>query len=663
MLTETNQGSNSGQSITHDSDPRKLEFESVDYYDAPVEQFGTSVDLTNALVLGAKPAITGPTFADLSGAPAVVGPTMNDLAGGAGNAMRIYLQRAAKITDLTAGDYVCRMYATDGTNVFEQIFDLRMADLLALMAAQPEAANGGMIDITTLVSDWVTWTNSHYFINEFEYQSSVPFTGGGVTASSIIGKMFFGSSRNSVSALYDTTGGESGFIKLNPDQSLIQDDAYTPVVPQTGDRLFLDFQVNGTGVSGIYDFQTDIPLDAASIKAQLNDSQLSLQQGGQGIFYHGLLDAYCTSAYTFTGAIGMFTSPYSVSTLGVEPLAAASQLSFSLVGGPAGQFGQRPTQLQDNITDPTSTPPTYTNDYPQGYFASFTGDQSDLNGLNFTFDLSPKSQSSHVKVYGTDFANNKLFDVSIAYLQSIATSEQLASQSPTFEIPLEFAFDVYKVDFGYTGVTSAITTDGNSYVGVAFDAGSVNYFHHFSELPYTSLDNYNNYPGAQASKLILHFNLLPKTAPAVNNPILCTRPYELRNRNNPAFRFDFEYALSGTPYDTTLDVAMLVSQGEVGGKTLWTRCPSLCFGNTFPTGGVSDVIPLTFPAANAWTPANWQGNIIKMPDFATANGAANGTFSGPWNYVKFMLFNPGGAETTQDYSNWRLEIIANAREL
>jgi hypothetical protein len=72
---------------------------------------------------------------------------------------------------------------------------------------------------------------------------------------------------------------------------------------------------------------------------------------------------------------------------------------------------------------------------------------------------------------------------------------------------------------------------------------------------------------------------------------------------------------------------------------------------------------LTFPAANAWTPANWQGNIIKMPDFATANGAANGTFSGPWNYVKFMLFNPGGAETTQDYSNWRLEIIANAREL
>jgi hypothetical protein len=656
MLTETQQGSNSGQSITHDSDPRKLQFCTVDHHDEVVEQLGTNVDLTKALTLDGTPAVQGPTFNDLVGTAPIVGPTMADLAGGVGNALRIYLQRAMTITDLTTGVYQFTMHWQAGAVFEDEIFSITMPELLGLMATQPASVSGYKVDISSIVPNWAAHCTANDSIIGLDYISTTPFSGPGVTLTDPSTAGMSSGTDRAHDNQFDT-------LKIFPDQSATKSDTFS-FFPQPGWAIYLNLQGS---VTGTYDFQVDVPLDAASIKAQMNDLQLPLQQGGQGIFYHGLLDAYCTSEYTFTGAIGMFIAPYSTGTSGVEPLSAASQLSFSIVGGPAGQFGQRPTQLQDNITDPTSTPPTYTNDYPQGSFQSFTGDQSDNNGVGLTFNLTPVSVASRVKLWGPNFENNVTYNIDIATLKALATPEQLASQNPTFSIGLDNSLlpeGIYRMNSCYLPMAALVGLDLDaSYVKISLDdaAHTQVMIWSFAQMPQNA-ENYV-YPPVTATHLLVEFNIYPKTTPGTYNNILCTKPYELRNRNNPAFRFDFQYALSGTSYDKILDVAMLVSQGEVDGKTLWTRCPSLCFGNTFPTGGVSAVIPLTFPAANAWTPENWQGNIIKMPDFATANGAANGAFSGPWNYVKFMLFNPGGAETHQDYSNWRLEITANAREL
>jgi hypothetical protein len=652
MLTETNQGSNSGQSITHDSDPRKLQFCTVDSNDNIIEQLGTSADLTKALTLDLRPAIT---FADLSGAPAAFGPTMNDLAGGAGNSITFQLQRAMAITDLTTGVYQFTMHWRAGAVFEDEIFSITMPELLGLMAAQPVSVNGYKIDISSIVPNWAAHCGANHDIIGLDYISTTPFSGPGVTLTD----PSFAAMSTGTDRVHDN---QFETVKIFPDQSTTKSDTFS-FFPQPGWAIYLNFEGE---VRGTYDFEVVVPLDAASIKAQLDDLQLSLQQGGQGIFYHGCLDAYCNSAYTFTGAAGMFIAPYSTGTSGVEPLSAASQISFSIVGGPGDEYGQRPTQLQANITDPTSTPPTYTNDYPQGSFQSFTGDQSDSNIVILGFNLTPVSVASRVRLWGPHYENNVTYNIDIATLKALATPEQLASQNPTFSIGIDNSLlpeGIFRMTSCYLPMAALAGLDLDaSYVKISLDddAHTQVMIWSFAQMPQNA-DNYV-YPMVTATHLLVEFNIYPKTTPGTYNNILCTMPYELRNRNNPAFRFNFQYALSGTPYDKTLDVAMLVSQGEVEGKTLWTRCPSLCFGNTFPTGGVSDVIPLTFPAAIAWTPANWQGNIIKMPDFATANGAANGAFSGPWNYVKFMLFNPGG-ETTQDYSNWRLEIIANAREL
>jgi hypothetical protein len=650
MLTETSQGSNSGQSITHDSDPRKLEFETVDSSDTQVADLGNHLDMTNVGSLGYQPAVIGPTFGDLIGAPAVFGPNFGDLGGGSGNALRLYIQRALKGTDMTVGIYAFTMrWQTSTTNV-DETFNITMPDLAILMAAQPLSVNGYKIDITSLVPNWATHCAAGDKIIQIKYISITAFGGPGIIWSTSHGTLSIGELRTS-DATIDP-------VALFPAQTTLKtDDIFA--APGPNYKCFFDISLY---ISGAYEITVDLPIDAAAVQAQMFSQQLALQQGGQNIYY-SLLSPYMTAEYTFTNGDVVIAGAYSTATPGVEALAAVSQLAFVISGGTPGDFGQRPEQLRVIITDPTTTPPTYTAEYPQwGSWQSFTGDQLG-DGPALSFDLSPKSQSSHVKIYGTDFDNNKTFDISIAALQALATPEQLASQSVTFEIPIDFGFAVYKVDYGYTAISSAKTLSGASTIGIAFDQGRSNYFHAFSELPYTTLGDYNSYPGASATKMIIHINLLPISVPEQNNPIVCTKPYELRNRNNPAFKFVFSREYGEAPEEAlTVQVSMLVSQGPIDGKWSWTKTPCLEFGTTNANGFVSDLHSLAFPVNITYCPTDWSGDIIKMAAVGAHSGTDTGSYAGPWNYVKFFIHMPYN-DTEEYYNGWFLDIIANAREL
>jgi len=137
-------------------------------------------------------------------------------------------------------------------------------------------------------------------------------------------------------------------------------------------------------------------------------------------------------------------------------------------------------------------------------------------------------------------------------------------------------------------------------------------------------------------------------------PLLFTEPYELRNRNLPAFYFDIT-GPTPTSETPTYNAVMFVSQDGVH----WTACSgSIISGDyTDPFNGAFVGSPITMPCKVHEIP-NYGGQMITVVKEDT----------GPWNYIKFMLFAdaPSGdppVRHEQDLAFIYIQIIANAREL
>lgn len=521
MLTETSQGSNSGQSATHDSDPRKLGFETVGFLDNLVDDLGTLADLTKCLPLGSTAGTAG--------------PTLNDLSDGGATGATITFESAIPTvpTDLDVGDMHCRMYLTKGELVDLQIFDITMPALRALMAAQPVSINGYKIDITTMLDEWEAHLADGWTLTGMDFLTVTSFGAdlaqSPVRLRSMFGPLSFGADRLHDANFTDSITGDASTIVFTPDTGMYGVHLeFNPVIPAVGDRLYLnlvELNIDGSTTTNLL----TIPIDMVNQKSVASPAQLASQH----------LD---------------------------------------------GETGDQP-QLLIPFNFPHAVSYITTNELPVIF-----GIPDTTGFSNVTFD------------YGS-------------------TAE------------------------GYTAIVQLS----------------------YANFPVVDVQDYHDYPipaeWSTHANLRIGIYLYPTSIPAVYNNILCTKPYELRLRNNPAFRLNFirDPSQPVPESDLTINVAMLVSQGEVDGETLWTKCVMQMFGNQYGDGVVGDLIPLNFPATLAWLPKNWQGDIVQI---AKSTTDINGGVEGPWNYIRLFFMNPVDDEGhLQDYTGWKLEITANAREL
>jgi hypothetical protein len=153
--------------------------------------------------------------------------------------------------------------------------------------------------------------------------------------------------------------------------------------------------------------------------------------------------------------------------------------------------------------------------------------------------------------------------------------------------------------------------------------------------------------------VVMELQLFPLDVPATLPLLLFTEPYELRHRNLPAFRFYFTYG--GQQEDPLLAVKMFVSQGKVDTSPqewLWTPCPVDVLDNTgFLKEQVAASLHIAIDGISG-LPAYYGGAMLIVPK----------EFTGPWNYIKFLLYTPTGQDVS-DLNAGIVNILANAREV
>jgi hypothetical protein len=280
----------------------------------------------------------------------------------------------------------------------------------------------------------------------------------------------------------------------------------------------------------------------------------------------------------------------------------------------------------------------------------------------------------------TNIGDTVSYQIDIATLQSLMTPEQLASQHVTVNVPLTarslsgplaYAVIIYDT-INIAGFPDPTWSNISFTLHNVNTLGSGDWYmgtNMFSILPTTDILDLTGTPqDLDRASLDIALWLYPASVPPVPpgfNNILATKPYELRSRNVPAFRFNFYPVNPAAPppqTDLEIQVVALVSQGKVEDETLWTKIPALSFGNSHALGATSDYTVLSFPARLGFLPLDMQGDIVKIPQ---GTSTVDGDFVGPWNYIRFLLLNFNGESThgTQDYTGWKLEVIANAREL
>jgi hypothetical protein len=152
-----------------------------------------------------------------------------------------------------------------------------------------------------------------------------------------------------------------------------------------------------------------------------------------------------------------------------------------------------------------------------------------------------------------------------------------------------------------------------------------------------------------------HFRIFirtdPATTAAVDPPILVTEPYEIRQRNLPAFKFSFSGAGDTPP---TIGIKLMVSQGDPTGNPdnthrEWTQITvdSVVSGTVY-----KEILAPGLSTSQQYTnlPDNYSGAVLTISK----------EFAGPWNYARFII---DSSPLAPDYSGIFLQIIANAREL
>ena len=161
---------------------------------------------------------------------------------------------------------------------------------------------------------------------------------------------------------------------------------------------------------------------------------------------------------------------------------------------------------------------------------------------------------------------------------------------------------------------------------------------------------------------VMRLYLLPTDAEPTLKPVLMTAPYELRNRNLPAFKFLCSPQNQSDESSRLFDVVTLVSQGPFDGKD-WLVNPSIEENllQWTPTkvaivDGATDVNTANINANNYITnmPVNYGNGSMLILDK---------NHSGPWNYIRFLIEPHLVEGNPVDLTGYRLRIIANAREL
>jgi hypothetical protein len=150
--------------------------------------------------------------------------------------------------------------------------------------------------------------------------------------------------------------------------------------------------------------------------------------------------------------------------------------------------------------------------------------------------------------------------------------------------------------------------------------------------------------------IIMRIALRPLTIPAIPAVIYATQPYELRQRNLPAFKL----VITGTPSDEDVHEFVaycLCSQGPIAGKWEWTPLQCSILDDNAGVIGINHIV---VDAAH--------GNITDYP-----SGYGNGImiipqkeYTGPWNYIRFV-FLPTTIPSV--LTGFGLQVIANAREV
>jgi hypothetical protein len=656
-LREESQGSNSGTSVTHDSDPRPLKFLALSQDPANLtgdgvieSDLGIELDMTHVVPLGTShggsPGVEGPTLADITGGtdPGSTSATkVSEMTGGTGGHIDITITYTD--TSTTSFSLVAAVMAgasTSGTNI----------DDINLLTA-------GVVDLTA---------DEGKIVSEVSYHNASP----GYTTSNPAGLVQGSSSMT----LYLQSQGTPFFAEAIIAGSGGSVGPTIGYVVQPGDYIRAHFVIVSNVVPTANKVIFDVEDPASIARAQ------DLTAGDWGVKL--TLDDASTIECPFYGFEKMQVDGGSLSTWTV-PLINEGALII-----PAGK-----SVVSVDFTlngDITHSNPSFTSLFVKFGVAAdiHTSRNDNLFGTFSTMDP-PHTVGSTQTYAPTD--SPIAFDRTLTYTGQINYNPDLTH----IELDVDAAAILASPASPSLAVQDGYSLIGNAtmlpYVGWkaqniqfvgngAYDVGAhgpigasstivVGFIGSFG-FDVTTLDPINPTltasgppPGAEPlissdGRVQLHINLFPKSVaptPATYDPVVITEEYEIRLRNQAAIRLVFTPPEDWTGEDPPTVVARCyVSQGSHPNEIrYWTPAPICIFDESAASTPGNSVVIDMFSHMSGM-PDAYGGTIIALP---------TESFRGPWNYLRILLMPPtvGEGGSLPDYTGWTLKAFANAREI
>ena len=634
------------EAVTRDSDPRLLRFQQLNA-DIPTD-LGTTLDMG----LIALPSIVDAT-------PAVVGPVLNDLTGGLGTTPA----DADKIGQMIGGSTFWTITFTDTTST---LLEINYSQLVSLATTQSlGGAYSGTIDLSGFapLAAYVGKTiDSVVWVTATVWHSSGP-------ALLDYSRSSFQLEKNSANldSSVILSAGSNG--TLGPGLGLLV---------SSGDKLNLlvNLVSETTGIA--------------------NTVTLSLTAPNPHI---GELTAgYSSWTVTYSDtSTNTFNLPYTemLSIAAAQSLSgtAGGTLDLTLAGVWIPNVGKTIASVTANTSVDYNSASIGTIDYTlSGLQLLITstnldtglglqnGDTSNIGG---PIGRLITSADSYKLVYNfVAIAETAVIPIDAATIKSFASSSQLAAQSNSIpNDPIKWtgsysitAYAGWSVT-GYTVTAPAAYGPGAVEVPsvlnfILGDASGFAYENQLSNLTTAPPSSFTEFSSpvllTSTSYFGLFYSLAPYSTPAIpahNGPVIVTEPYEIRNRNQAAFRFVTVYpSLPDTP--AVYDVKAYASQGifknpQTGAyDEYWTPVPMCSSDEALPSAW-GETVTITAVSHLDGMPANWGGTIVTIPANIASPGG-NATFGGPWNKLRFVIYPSPSAF---NFTDWTLQIVASAREL
>lgn len=638
--------------VTHDSDPKLLHFQQVTA-DIPVD-LGTVLDLS---------LLTLPSIVPV--APAVIGPVLNDLTGGS---VSVPLNDV-KIGQLTAGQSVWTITYTDASI---DTFTFNATDAVALAAAQGLSGTvSSTLDLSSLLTlgvgktvdtvscaTTIQWTSSN--IAPIKYTTSVfqleltstdlgpnlhLNTGSSGSIGPGIGRIVGGI--DALRVIYD----------LHNDAATISNNIALTLTPPTPSPVTIEELVTGTAS------WTITYTDTSTVTLNLTYAQIVAAAIAQAL------------SGTSNGTIDLTLAGLFVPNVGktIDSVTYTTGVTFSSSGTGAIDYALSGFQLQKNNVVGVNIGNTLQLQAGNGG-AGGPG----LELLIGPIDTYTLQYTLHTVVPGNVILN---LPIDAVTLQSYANPTQLAEQLNPLSVVWSGLFAGYSgwtltgytvtspVAYGSAGPAILVPSVLNFVIG--HDNGYVvdAYESQLSNLTTTPPTNFSMF----APRLIvptsffgLLFDLHPNSTPEVpahNGPIIMTEEYEIRSRNQAAFRFISTYpSLPDT--NPTYIARCYMSQGKFwnpgAGRfdEYWTSVPMCSSDEAIPSAW-GETITISAVSYIPGMPLNYGGTVVTIPSNVAAPGG-NAVFGGPWNKLKFVLYPAPG---TYDFTGWTLQIAASAREI